>query len=703
MRKHRLFLLGFALLFSVFWAGVRLEAPYYLELLDFRFIDFRLQVRGRTPVGEEVAIVAVDEKSLQERGRWPWPRFQLARLISQLTDMGAAVIALDIVFAEPDPDYDQQLAEAIRRSGRVVLGYFLDFAGGEDPGGENGQLVSAYNLVGPYQSRASGGQPLRTAPRLVNNIPLIASSARHAGFFNFIPDVDGIHRRALLAVRYQDKVLTPLSLETLRLYLGNPLLSIAFQEYGVASIALAGAPLPVDEEGELWINYTGPAYSFPHYSATDVIAGRTQTQKIQGKIILVGPTATGIFDQRATSFDPVSPGVEIHATVIDNVLRGQFLVRPKWVVAADIGTILTLGLLLGTALLWIKGVWSGVLCGGVVSAYLWGSQLFFVHSGIPLSTIYPLLSIFSLYPSVILFRYVTEEREKRQIRAAFGLYLHPEVARMVSEDPTLLRLGGEKQELTVMFTDIRDFTSISETFEPEALVEFLNEYLGAMTDIVFAHNGLLDKYIGDAVMALWGAPLPLPDHAAKACRTALDMRDKLKDLHRDWKARGLPSLEIGIGINTGPMVVGNMGSHRRFNYTVIGDHVNLASRLEGLNKVYGTHILLSQYAHAQLGEEFLLREIDAVRVKGKQQPVAIYELLARADQAAGLYPFATAFAEALQIYKDRRWEKALHLFSQLHATYPEDGPTQIYLERSRLFMAKPPPHEWDGVFEALTK
>jgi adenylate cyclase len=270
---------------------------------------------------------------------------------------------------------------------------------------------------------------------------------------------------------------------------------------------------------------------------------------------------------------------------------------------------------------------------------------------------------------------------------------------MVSENPALLRLGGEKKELTVIFTDIRGFTSISEMLDPEALVEFLNEYLGAMTDIVFAHGGLLDKYIGDAIMALWGTPLPAPDHAASACRAALDMTARLQDLRQEWKTRGLPPLEIGVGINTGPMVVGNMGSSRRFNYTVMGDQVNLGSRLEGLNKFYGTRILLSESTRAQLGEEFLMREVDAVRVKGKRQPVVVFELLARAGDSAELRSFVAEFEEALRAYKERRWEEAYLLFLQFAHAHPDDQPTQIYLERCRQLMASPAPADWDGVFE----
>lgn len=706
---------GIALFLACGLAGVRREAPYYLELLELRAIDFRLQFRGSIPIGDEVVIAGIDEKSVTELGRWPWPRSRLATLISQLTRLGAETIALDIVFAEPQPEDDDELAQAIRRSGKVVLGYFLEFP--EDQGGRQASpspvltekhdereppLTSEYNLVRFDTAEAMGKPHLHEAAQVVGNIALISAAATHAGFFTVSPDRDGIYRRIPLAIQHQEKILTPLSLEALRVYLHDPQLSIAFGKDG-ARVSLAQNDLSVTAYGELWVNYAGPARTFPHYSVSDLIAGEIAAEKIKGKIVLIGATAKGIYDLRATPFDPRFPGVETHANVINNILHQNFLVRPWWLIPADIGVLLLLGLLLGAILAGLKGVGGIVLSVSVLSAYFWGSQLFFVQSGVPLSVVYPVLLGFIMYPSVTLFHYMTEEREKRRVRDAFSLYLHPEVARMVSDNPALLHLGGEKRELTVMFTDIRGFTSISETFDPEALVEFLNEYLGAMTDIVFQHDGLLDKYIGDAIMALWGAPFPRPDHAAQACRTALEMIGRLRVLQQDWLRRGLPPLEIGVGVNTGPMVVGNMGSTQRFNYTAMGDHVNLGSRLEGLNKFYGTRILLSEYTRAEIGDEFLLREIDAVRVKGKQQPVTIFELLAYANGDGSVYQFQAEFAEALKAYKARQWDGALQRFSEFLGKHPDDGPAQIYQERCRLLMADPPPKDWDGVFVMESK
>lgn len=700
MRKRRLLLFLVVLSLSVFWAFLRLEAPSYLEFFELRVADFRIQSRGKQAVGDAVAIIAIDEKSLDERGRFPWARSEMAALISKLTELGASVIALDIIFAEPtSAEEDQKLADAISRSGKVVLGYFLEFGGTSDNAGET--FASSFNLVRP--SGSPGLRHLSKATDVESNIPVVARAARRAGFLSFIPDADGMFRQALLAARFRDKILIPLSLEAVRVYRGNELLTLALEDYGVSDISLGNRSIPTDERGEMWINYAGPARTFAHYSATDVLNGKVPAEHLRGRIALVGATATGIFDLRATPLDPVYPGVEIHATVIDNILSGKFIYRPKWIVVGDISIILVLGIVLGTVLLWVPALWGGLLSVAVAGAYVWATEFIFLNYGIPLSLIYALLSIATIYLTITLFRYMKEEREKRRVRSAFNLYLHPEVARMVSADPGLLRLGGKKQELTVMFTDIRGFTSISETLDPEDLVEFLNEYLGAMTDIVFRYDGLLDKYIGDAIMALWGAPIPKENHAVLACQTALDMRSKLHEMQIDWRERGLPPIEMGVGINTGPMVVGNMGSYQRFNYTVMGDHVNLASRLEGLNKMYDTRVLLSEFTCAQIGDEFLVREIDAVRVKGKNQPVRIYELLARVEEAGDLSQLVERFNEALAHYKAREWQRALELWNSLLTDFPNDGPALMYVERSRALLDDPPGADWDGVFTATSK
>ncbi|MGH7823394.1 MAG: CHASE2 domain-containing protein, partial [Candidatus Binatia bacterium] len=473
-----------------------------------RTVDFRQQIRGPVPVGDSPAIVAVDEASLVAFGRWPWPRERIAALVSELTRLGAAAIGLDIVFAEVEPEGDAMLAEAIRKSGKVVLGYFVDLAGRAES--VHAADLSEYNLIRPGLGESPGEGVLLAAPRVVGNVPVIASAAAgRAGYFNMLPDGDGIFRRVQLAIRdvssgEAKRLLVPLPLEILRSVEPNAPLAITFDDNGVASITLGGRSIPVDRHGDLWVNYAGPPRTFPHYSAADVLGGKIDSAAIRDRIIIIGVTATGAYDIRATPFNPAFPGVEVHANVIENILHRRALRHPWWLPAADAGGIILFGLALGAALQRFKGAWGPLFSVAALAVYLAASQRLFAGSDIALSAVYPLLLVFLVYPSVTLLHYFTEARTKRRIRDAFSLYLQPEVARMVSEDPDLLRLGGEKRDLSVLFSDVRDFTSCAENAEPERLVDFMNEYFGAMTEIVFANDGLLDKYVGDAIMALWG-------------------------------------------------------------------------------------------------------------------------------------------------------------------------------------------------------
>jgi adenylate cyclase len=320
-----------------------------------------------------------------------------------------------------------------------------------------------------------------------------------------------------------------------------------------------------------------------------------------------------------------------------------------------------------------------------------------------MNLIYPVLTMMTIYLGITVYRYVTEEREKKKIRGAFQYYLTPSVVNEILKDPAKLKLGGDKKHLSVMFSDIRGFTTISEKLSPEELVRLLNEYLTAMTDIVFKYEGLLDKYIGDAIMAVFGAPLEQPDHALRACRTGLEMMAKLQELRAKWAAEGRPDVDIGVGINSGDMVVGNMGSEMRFDYTVMGDSVNLASRLEGTNKEYGTHIILSEFTYEIVKAELYCRELDAVRVKGKKRPVRLYELLGERRDAAQWQPWVEPFETGLAEYRAGRWDEAMAAFNKVQEIRPGDYPAQLYVERCTALKAHPPEGEWDGVFTMTKK
>jgi adenylate cyclase len=451
------------------------------------------------------------------------------------------------------------------------------------------------------------------------------------------------------------------------------------------------------------INYRGKDHTFPYLSASDVIRGRVPSGEIEDKIVLVGAVATGIYDLRVTPLASVFPGVEVHANIIDNILKGDFIVRPEWASLVDMFSLLLLGFGLGWLFPRLRPVPGAGVMLLVFVAHLYVNTILMVNGGYWLNVIYPSLLIPMGYLGVSIYKYIHEEREKRKIKGAFQFYVTPAVVHQMLQDPNALKLGGEKKVLSVLFSDIRGFTSLSESLPPEGLVHLLNEYLTEMTNVVFRHDGTLDKYIGDAVMAIYGAPLPQEDHPERACLSALDMMEDLHKLQTRWAAEGKPAIDIGIGINTGEMVVGNMGSERRFDYTVIGDEVNLASRLEGLNKQYGTHVIISEFTQSLVRDHILCRELDLVRVKGKAKPVRIFEVVGRKDASALDGGWIEIFGEGLLACRSLRWEEAASCFQKVLELCPEDGPAQMYLKRCELLRSSPPPSGWDGVFDWQTK
>jgi len=727
-------LLGIAL------AVVRFVGFAPLTLLDSRAVDLRLLARGPEPASDQIVVVAIDNASIAELGRWPWPRTVLARLLERIDAAGPAVIGFDIVQSEATstPDLsalagrvdadalakvtaalhqespeDLALAAAIRKSGRVVVGYFFDFsapnsAAATPSAGTTPAPIelTSYGAVQSFgaQSGQQGEGELPRATAVVTNLAAISSAARSNGFFNTLPDSgDAYFRRVPMVIRFGDRMTMPLALSILTAAHPDRQTRIRIAPFGVEEIRLGSQLIPVAEDGQLLLNYRGPGRTFRHLAASEVLAGHIDDALLRDKIVLVGVTATAVGDVRATPFDGVYPGVEIHATVLDNVLTGEFLRQPRWTVLVEIAAILASVLALGAALVRVRGVEAAVVAMALVGSYLALSQWLFLATGVPLGIVYPLVAIALVYMTISVHHFVTVERERRRSREAFSRYLNPELARLVSENPELLELGGKRECLTVLFSDIRGFTSISERLEPETLVEILNVYLGEMTSIVFENDGTLDKYIGDAIMAVWGAPVPCEDHAARACDAALDMTARLKERHEEWGERGWPRIEAGIGIHTGDMVSGNMGSSAHISYTVIGDNVNLGSRMEGLTKVYGVTLLVSQATRSAVGDAFVARELDFVAVKGKALPVRIYELLGRAAEATHWTDLISKFEAALALFRGRRWQEAEAAFAAVLETWPEDAPSRLYVMRSRAFASDPPPEDWGGVTVMETK
>jgi adenylate cyclase len=717
-----------------------------LDIVELKTYDLRFLYRGPVKPSPHVVIAVIDEKSQDLEGRWPWPRTRIAKLIEALSAEGAKVIGMDITFTEPDQNtnlkfldqFDQKmqalrimddqvrqfmldsrrnadndliLSRAMKNSrSSVILGYFFHMSqAGLDFRIEEQQLQrqlrrianSKYPLV-IYTDKTLMSDPFIPAYAPEGNLETLSEAATASGYFNMLPDPDGVVRWMPLIIRCGEEIFAPLSVQTLWHFMGRPQLMVKVAAHGIEGIRMGNSFLPTDENGQMLINYLGPGRTFPHYSISDILARKTPPDCFRDKIVLVGATAIGIYDLRNTPFSPVYPGVEIHATVIDNVLRNQFIHKPKWTKIYDCLTILILGFLMGsvvTRISAVKGLFFGLM---LFTIHILLSHWLFGQYRIWVSMVYPLVAGVLVYTCLTVYHYVTEERERKKIRGAFSHYVSNSVVSEMLKNPEKLKLGGDKKDLSVLFSDIRGFTTISEGLAPEELVHLLNEYLTAMTNVVFKYDGTLDKYMGDAIMAIYGAPLDQPDHAYRACRSALDMIEELDRLNEKWIREGKTPLDIGIGISTGMMMVGNMGSEQRFDYTVMGDSVNLGSRLEGANKNYKTHILISEFTQERVKDAFVCMELDSVRVKGKRRPVRIFQLLGE-EVPQFRREAIDFFHKGLSQYKQQKWDQAVELFSAAMTLDKKLGPARLYVERCLKLKENAPLTDWDGVFVMKSK
>lgn len=725
--KIRLAAIAFAVTLFVLVFSVFFQNPMVVRL-ELLAQDLFYSIRGPEAPGNDVVIAAIDEKSIDRIGRWPWPRENIARLLDRLREANIAVGGFDIVFSSPEEnsDGDVLLAKALKRLRRkIVLGYFFHFSKEGLEHLDQEELAAFVKTVA--RSRYTGIKKaagvklaplgLRQAYAVEATIDPLAKAARYAGYFNFNPENDGSIRRLPMLVQYQDRVdleedtdylFPPLSLTMLKKYINGSIV-VDIDEFGVSRVVLAGMEqskvIPANELGEMWINYYGPEQTFPYYSVVDILEGKVGKEQLEGKLVLIGATAIAIEDLRTTPFDKVFPGIEIHATILDNILRDRYL-RPPAVsnFLIDIVSIGLLGLLLFFTIPRL-----GAISGGAVVSLLMGVTFavhYYLFSSLLLIThvVPALLEIFLCAPALYVSRFVMEEKEKKYIRSAFGKYMSPLVIEQLVRDPSKLKLGGDRRELTAFFSDLAGFSTISEKMAPDELVHLLNEYLTEMTDIVLKYDGILDKYEGDAIMAFWGAPLDDAAHAEKCCRAALEMQRRLTEQRAGWEKEGRPPLTARMGINTGQMVVGNMGAETRMDYTIMGDEVNLASRLEGVNKTYGTSIIISQNTYEECGDVFEVRELDSIRVVGKEQAVVIYELLGlKGEVGGGRKKILELYAEGLAMYKKQKWDEAINIFGRIFEEDPDDGPTLNYLERCLDYRINPPGPDWSGVHVMRTK
>jgi adenylate cyclase len=639
-------------------------SPGLFHVLELKILDEHFRLRGRRPPAVPVQIVAIDDASLETVGRWPWPRTVLARLVAALGASGAKAIGLDIILSEPEQSPEGRLVEellgtyrslGVAKGGEAARRFEHELAARRERSDPDRALAAALQgaplILAAYfdlgsvpathpepaipftkfgfirtRGREDGAVRLLSAAKLTAPLPAFVAAAKGLGHVNIKPENDGTVRREALSIQYGGKYYASLALQTVRLWLGLPedqmLLDLG------SAVQLGDIRIPTDVEGRMPLNFAGPGRTFPHHSAADVLSGRAPAAAFKDAIVFVGATATAVFDLRVTPFEPIFPGVEIHATAAENILARRFLRRPAWVEILLVLLIAALPFLVARCLVLVRPLTGGVLAlGALLGLFALGQALF--AAGIWFPVFYPMLAVAATLVPITVHRALTEERQRLFLKRAFQQYVPERVVERVVADPTMLRFGGERRDLTILFSDIRSFTTYSEQHDAEQVVEVLREYLTRMVDAVFRQEGTLDKFIGDAVMAIFGAPVPQRDHALRACRTALDMMRELRRLQEKWKAEGRAPFEMGIGINTGEVIVGNLGSDQRFDYTVIGDPVNLAARMESLNKDFpqAGGILLSEYTYDLVKERVEARHLGEVAVKGKARPVGVYALI----------------------------------------------------------------------------
>jgi adenylate cyclase len=716
-----------------------------LDLIELKTYDLRFLSRGSQAPSGEVLIAAIDERSLDKEGRWPWPRSKIARLIRILSKDGAKVIGFDVGFLEPDEnsslkyiealdkkvndldinnedlskfireskrnsDNDSILAEALSKSKTpIVLGYFfhnnqasLGYKLQKDEISRRIKQLSPSRYTVWYEPGVERAlAPVAYAPE--GNLEAFTKATDFSGYFNVFPDKDGVVRWMPLAIQCNEELFPPLSLLCVWHYMGRPSRMVKVGPYGIKGIKMGERFIQTDETGSMLINFRGPAETFTHYSISDILDGSLPENTFKNKIVLVGPTAVGLYDLRNIPFSPVYPGVEVHATVIDNILNQDFLNKPRWAKIYDLIAIIILCMGAGFALPRLSAVKGILFVTALFFIHLMVARWLFINAGIWFNVAYPLFGLCLVYTALTLYHYMTEERERKKIKGAFSFYVSKSVMNEMLQNPDRLKLGGDKRDMTVLFSDIRGFTSISEGMSPEELVALLNEYLTVMTDIVFKYEGTLDKYIGDAIMAIYGAPIVRENHPASACHSALHMMTELKRLNEKWIKEGKNPIDIGIGINTGMMMVGNMGSEQRFDYTVMGDAVNLGSRLEGANKEYRSNILISETTYERVKDEFVCMEVDTIRVKGKHIPVRIFQLLGHYKVSDDLSRAVDYFRKGLESYKKRDWDEAIRYFGMVKELDRSLHVSEEYIIRCEQLKKAPPPEDWDGIFTMKTK
>ena len=712
--------------------AIRVWDPRPLEELRLRSFDFFQTTSPRDSAVRPVVIVDIDESSLSAFGQWPWPRTILADLLTRLYEWQAAAIAFDVIFPEPDrsslneavkhfrdldddtrgrllhlPSNDEVFAQAIGR-GNVVLGQAGINA--FHPRSLEKPPETAFATVGPDPSPY-----LIAFPYILRNLPKLEQAAVGHGLISIRTERDGMVRRVPIVMQAEDKIVPALTLDLLRVATGSSTIMIRTDESGIQSVAVPGLELPTDRNGRIWV-YFGPHDKARFVSAKDVVEGNVAPEIFAGKLVLVGTSAIGLLDVKTTPVLSAMPGVEVHAQLLEAALTNSLLVAPSYAIVVEM-----IGALIGGGVLALLAPAASVLmlfasAALAAAAFVAASWILFSRYQMLFDATFPLIATLSVYMSMVLMGYFREQLDRRRIRSAFAQYLSPTLVEQLANSPQRLVLGGEERVITVLFSDVRGFTTIAETYKdnPHGLTTLMNRFLTPLTNAIMARNGTIDKYMGDAVMAFWNAPLDDPAHESDACHAALDMLERVDALNQEREREASTSgtrfvpIKIGIGINTGRCTVGNMGSDLRFQYTVMGDSVNLASRLEGQTKAYGLPILIGSRTAAAVAEQFALLEIDSIRVKGKTEAEVIYAIVGRADVAASpeFRSLQDHWAMLRVCYRKQDWTGALKMIDLCRCECERLGLVGLidaYADRIRRLEQRSPTPEWDGVFTAETK
>lgn len=720
------------LLFSIISFTNPKPLEKWLNLLENLAYDFQVR-KNHKPLGKDasVSIVDIDDKSLEAYGRWPWPRNLLADLVTKLYQAGATIVALDMTFPDVEENMILDVEKEIKKGPedhasviaelqkvKPIFDYDEKFAKSLTLGD------SILGFVFSGQGEVEGVLPppiLTLSPELqkellipdemvyVGNIPVLQKAAKNGGFINASKDPDGVLRFTNLLIRRGEDLYASLNLRAASLYLLAKKIEPVMQRYGdstvLEEIKLDELTIPTDPMGRILVPYRGPSFTFPYVSAADVLDGKADRSLIAGKLVFIGFSAVALADLVSTSVDPVFPGVEVHATVASGIIDQYLPYKPYWGKGVTTFLIVLTGLICALLLPLLGAGAGSLLCAALTGAIVTGERWMWTHEGIVLSIMLPVLLIWTLFIFNVTWGYFMEAKKGKRLKMVFGQYVPPAYLEEMMRKGGEINLEGESKELSVLFSDIRSFTSLSEKMSAAELKQFLNRFFNPITEVIFNHKGTIDKYVGDMVMAFWGAPLEDPQHAVQAVSSALEMQEKLSGLNEVFLQEGKPRIKIGIGVNTGLMNVGDMGSKFRRSYTVLGDSVNLASRLEGQSKFYHIGIIVGENTWQLTKNDFAFRKLDKIKVKGKETGVEIFQPLCKTENLTPeLKQELELHHQAMDAYFKQDWEKSERLFAQLKAAYPANAELyEVYLERIAKMRLQPYQEGWDGSYISLEK